>query len=341
MKKGTRMIDIAESLNISVVTVSNALNNRGGVSPELREMIKKIADEIGYQYDNSNLNSLQKHESYNIGVISSEISSLETNTHIWHLSQVISNIVIKKNLFTINETITQKMQKENILPKTVSENKISALIILGNFEESYLSRLTDLNIPLVYIGFSIPSVKCTSIIIDLFNGAYTLTNHLIKNGHKKIGFVGNISPQNNPYFDVFLGYQKALYTNNLYSNDSFNIAVNDVMGNDLKNINFKNISLATAYICSNDDIALRLINSLKKAGYRTPEDISVVGFGNTNASEISDPMITTIDLNMEYIAEHILILLLKKFENHSFCNYFQSIIGELQTKESVKKITAE
>ena len=47
MKKGTRMIDIAESLNISVVTVSNALNNRGGVSPELREMIKKIADEIG------------------------------------------------------------------------------------------------------------------------------------------------------------------------------------------------------------------------------------------------------------------------------------------------------
>ena len=49
MKKGTRMIDIAESLNISVVTVTDALNNRGGVSTVLREMIKEMADEIRYQ----------------------------------------------------------------------------------------------------------------------------------------------------------------------------------------------------------------------------------------------------------------------------------------------------
>ena len=48
MVKAVKLADIAEKLNVSVVTVSKALSGQKGVSEELREKIKDLADEMGY-----------------------------------------------------------------------------------------------------------------------------------------------------------------------------------------------------------------------------------------------------------------------------------------------------
>ena len=70
MVKAVKLADIAEKLNVSVVTVSKALSGQKGVSEELREKIKDLADEMGYVPIHSNQKN--KNNSYTIGVISLE-----------------------------------------------------------------------------------------------------------------------------------------------------------------------------------------------------------------------------------------------------------------------------
>ena len=113
MKKEIRMIDIAEVLNVSVVTVSNALNDREGVSPELRAEIKKTADSLGYKYT-VNERIVSKIENRNIGILMSERFVGEKGTFYWRLCQETSKELLKKNFFAINETLSKDNEKSGI-----------------------------------------------------------------------------------------------------------------------------------------------------------------------------------------------------------------------------------
>src|SRR5690554_931538 len=71
MKANVTMRDIAARLGVSVVTVSKALNDKEGVSEELKEKIKALADEMGYRV-NALAKAMKEGHSYNIGVIVAE-----------------------------------------------------------------------------------------------------------------------------------------------------------------------------------------------------------------------------------------------------------------------------
>lgn len=71
LKNKVTMKDIANRLGVSSVTISKALNDKEGVSEELKEKIKKVANEMGYRY-NTLAKSMKEGLSYNIGVIVAE-----------------------------------------------------------------------------------------------------------------------------------------------------------------------------------------------------------------------------------------------------------------------------
>ena len=71
MAKAVRLADIAKILNVSTVTVSKALSDQKGVSEEMRDKIKQLAEEMGYQSP-SEARRKKEHQSYNIGIIISD-----------------------------------------------------------------------------------------------------------------------------------------------------------------------------------------------------------------------------------------------------------------------------
>lgn len=330
MKKGTRMIDIAESLNISVVTVSNALNNRGGVSPELREMIKKMADEIGYQYYSTSRTG--KSESYTVGILFAEKLLNGAGSTIWQLSRKISDEFIKLNTFTINETITIKMQSEEILPKIVTENKVNAIIVFGDTGDDYSQKLLSTEIPLLFIECGSRTGMADILMIDKFNGGNILTEYLISNGHTKIGFVGCTDSD----CDIYLGYIKAHIKHGLKRNDKWVIHEGD--NERIRNFDIDTKDLPTSYVCDSDDIALRLINTLKTMGVNIPENVSVVSYGNQIASDMSDPPVTALGIDLESISAMAVEIIMKKLEDETYSFGMSYIVGSLVQKESVIRI---
>ena len=226
MKKVIRMIDIAESLNVSVVTVSNALNDREGVSPELRAAIKKTADDLGYKYTvNERITS--KIENRNIGILMSERFVGEKGTFYWRLCQETSKELLKKNLFAINETLSKDDEKAGVLPRIISENKVSGLIVLGQISRSYIDVLIRYDVPLIFLDFYDKHYNVDSVVTDNFYGMYLLTDYLIENGHSDIRFIGRLNATSSIQ-DRYLGYVKALMENEICTqNSDIPKAIND------------------------------------------------------------------------------------------------------------------
>ncbi|MDO5558801.1 MAG: LacI family DNA-binding transcriptional regulator [Oscillospiraceae bacterium] len=334
MKKGTRMIDIAESLNISVVTVSNALNNRGGVSPELREMIKKMADEIGYQYDNSSKNG-SKSESVTIGILYSDSAIGGNDNMVWQMCQKISEEFVKVNSFVITENVSKNMISEAILPRLITENKVSGVIILGNLPKLYITEIKDYGLPMLMVECE--SENKDSIMVDKYNSGFMLADYLYSKGHRKIGFVGEISSDDN-VCDLYLGYLKAILRYNLEKNETWLLSDKDSSGLMKRKFDIDLKTLPTAFVCSRDESAFRLAASLKASGINVPGDVSIVSFGNSFAAEMSDPPITSVGVDADNISRIASEMMVKKLNDESVSYGTSYIAGIIKERESVSEI---
>jgi LacI family transcriptional regulator len=304
---------IAEMFNVSIVTVSKALNDKEGVSEELREKIKKAAEKLGYR-PNHAAKSLKTQKVYNVGIL---IANRYVDSQEAYYFSVCGEIIKKLMLLEysgIMEILMPEDEEEMKLPRMFLERKVDGIIVLGQLEESYLRHLETIDIPMVYFDFYVNYSNIDTIISDNFFSSYQLTISLIEQGHKEIGFVGNIHSTSSIQ-DRFLGYYKALLENQIDLNMDYIVSDRDGLG---KLIDLKlPITMPTAFVANCDQVAYKLINTLKQNGHSVPNDISVVSFDNTIYATIAQPQITTVDNNVEDMVSTATKIIIKKINNPS------------------------
>jgi len=313
LKEKMNMGKIAEMFNVSIVTVSKALNDKEGVSEELREKIKKAAEKLGYR-PNHAAKSLKTQKVYNVGIL---IANRYVDSQEAYYFSVCGEIIKKLMLLEysgIMEILMPEDEEEMKLPRMFLERKVDGIIVLGQLEESYLRHLETIDIPMVYFDFYVNYSNIDTIISDNFFSSYQLTISLIEQGHKEIGFVGNIHSTSSIQ-DRFLGYYKALLENQIDLNMDYIVSDRDGLG---KLIDLKlPKAMPTAFVANCDQVAYKLINTLKQNGHLVPEDISVVSFDNTIYATIAQPQITTVDNNVEDMVSTATKIIIKKINNPS------------------------
>ncbi len=334
MKKNVKMSDIAQKLNVSNVTVSKALADKDGVSEELRAKIKQLANEMGYSY-NSMAKSLKDGKTYNIGIVVPERFLGQTMSFYWVLYQNISKELLKKNYYGIFEILKVEDEENLILPKMMQDQKIDGVIILGQAGRSYVKMILSMDIPMICMDFYENFPDIDTIITDNFYGTYLLTDYLIENGHKNIGFVGNFKATSSIQ-DRFLGYLKALIENDLDYKKEWTLS--DRLKNGVNIEIHLPDTMPTAFVCNCDETAFRFIKILRQNNYRVPDDISVVGFDNYLISEICDPPITTVEVDMKAMAQSGVELIVQKICHSHYKAGRRLISGKIVIKDSVKNL---
>lgn len=333
MKKNVTMKDIATRLGVSTVTISKALSNKDGVSDELRDKIKEIAEEMGYRY-NSLAKGMKEGRSYNIGII---IAERYINDDAFYLKMYQSAVksLAKVNYYGIMEIIPRSIEKELILPNVIADNKVDGIIILGQLNTHYVDVIKEAGIPLVFLDFYDEHLDVDAVISDSVYGAYVLTNYLISEGHKKIGFVGNIFATSS-ILDRYLGYYKALLAADIPLREEWILNDRDEVGA------FVDIELPehmpTAFVCNCDEVAYLFIKKLRKEGYTIPEDVSVVGFDNYIFANLSSPRLTTVEVNIDMMAETAVEAIIRKLQEENYSLGRKVISGRLIIRDSVNSI---
>jgi LacI family transcriptional regulator len=171
-------------------------------------------------------------------------------------------------------------------------------------------------------------------------GIYKALSYLIENNHKKIGFIGNINWRYSyqERFDAFCYYMKKF---NLPINNDFVWLDSDY--NDLSYFRKKikqfypSEDTVTAWVCVNDVMAIDIINTLKEAGYKVPDDFSVIGFDNT-ASYPGAQALTTLGVQVKALGQRAIEQLMCRIEFPDKAFEILSIDTKLLIRDSVKML---
>ena len=153
MAKAVKLADIAERVGVSTVTVSKALSGQKGVSEEVREKIRSIAEELGYQQPSAARKS-QNQKSYNIGILISERFLDKYESFYWQMYQAVATRATAKECFTMLEVIGMPEEENGRMPKLVQEHKVDGIIVIGKMMDTYLQHLnTEAGIPVIYLDY--------------------------------------------------------------------------------------------------------------------------------------------------------------------------------------------
>ncbi|MFQ3239923.1 MAG: LacI family transcriptional regulator [Olleya marilimosa] len=331
---------IAETLGISITTVSKALKDYPDVSKKTKALVKDLAQTLNYK-PNSFAVNLRTKESKTIGLIVPEI--------VHHFfSSVIKGIISqaeKKGYLVItlqsNESYDlERKQIELLLNKRVD----GILISLANQTADYnhLNAVMSNNTPLVMFDKIAKLVKCSKVLINDREAAYKATQHLIDTGCKKIAhFRGPLLPQNS--IDRFLGYKKALIDNGITYDSSLVYILKDMSYEEgrfyAKKLVDEHEGVDGIFI-NTDLVAIGAITEFNSLKIKVPEDISVIGFSNWFMSSVISPSLTTINQPGFEIGKKAFKLLYKEInskKNDKIINFKEVILDtQLVLRESTK-----
>lgn len=336
MAKSVTLSDIAEAVGVSSVAVHKALNDKPGVSEELRGRIKQTAVEMGYINTTAGKLPAERVQTGNIGVIIPEQYYGYSTSFYSLLYEQVVKALYKRSYFGILELLSPEETMKISLPKVVQDKKVDGLIFLGQTRREYIDFLIrQVKIPVVFLDSYYPMLSVDTVISDGFYGTYMLTNYLIKCGHRRIGFVGSVDVTSS-IADRYWGYRKSLRENGIEFQSGWEIPDRDERYETLEVI-VEEPTEFDAFVCNCDMTADILIRSLERRGYRVPEDISVVGFDNFLPPGTDTEMITSYRVETDVMANRCVKTLLKKIRGEGYANGIQVVTGEIVYKKSVSE----
>ena len=170
-------------------------------------------------------------------------------------------------------------------------------------------------------------------------GSYDAVQYLINNNHKKIGMIqGNLEFESSTYRKK--GYIMALEENNINVNNDYILSGKYTLESGYHNMK-KLLNLEdkpTAVFCANDDIAVGAMKAIFESGLRVPDDISIIGFDNSNFCNYVTPTLTSVKKDSLTMSEiggiNLLDIINKKLINQEKI-FIESYLVE---RNSVKRI---
>jgi LacI family transcriptional regulator len=285
--------DIAEKLGVTPSTISRALAGNKRVSEKTRELVQKVAKEMGYQ-PNLMASSLRKGKSDLIGMIVPRI-----NRHFF--SNVISGVEEILNPAGYSLLIMQtheQLQSEVKAVQSLMSNRVAGIIASLSVETNdfaHLQGVVDAHVPLVQFDRVCNDLNGSKIVNDNFTGAYEATKNLLSAGYKRVAHFGG-SHLLNAYRERQAGYEAAV-KEELGEVDRSLIIENAIT----REVGYLNIiklikeGNADAVFCAGDYSAFGAIEGLKEMNIKVPEEFGVAGFSNEPFAEMLHPSLTTVE----------------------------------------------
>ncbi len=327
MGKPVRMADIAEKLNISVVSVSKALAGKPGVSEEMRARVVALARQMGYEGGRT---SAEPVGTGNIGVLVSDRFFDESTFY----SSLYRSLVLssgEEGFTCMVEIVSLEAERTVTPPAILTGRKADGIIFMGNLSPDYLRMAADSGLPCVLLDFHAQDLGLDCVVSGNIEGGCALTEHLLARGRREIGFVGSILSTSS-IMDRYLGYQRALRRAGIVPREEWLLEDRDGEGRPIP-LSLPE-QLPQAFVCNCDEVAYHLVETLKQAGVRVPEEVAVCGYDDYRFATLCQPQLTTYRVDVELMARTAVSRLAAKIRQEESPSIRYTIPGRLVVRES-------
>lgn len=338
--------DIAKRANVSVSAVSFALNDKSGVSPKTKQLILEIAAEMGYVHTpaksvrfNKNNAVVKVLKIVRHGHTINENHNFFIDSYIEGITETALERGVTIEVGTYNcdvpiETIAEAMNQY--------QPTLGYLVVATELSPTDVEILLATDNKIVFLDTFYDYINAHFVTMNNTDSVYKALSHLKEYGHKEIGFIkssvvtNNFALRERAFYQVMRDLDLSINEEYIVDVDSTYEGSYEDMRAHLK----ENKALPTAFFVTNDIMAMGCMKALLEAGYKIPQEISIVGFDDLPMAKMSNPSVTTIEVNNRKIAKYALNILLSLVENgHPHCPIKAIVDGSLVIRFSVEKLS--
>ena len=281
--------DVAREADVAISTVSNVFNNADIVSEETKQRVLAAVEKLHY-IPNMNAKLLKSNRKNTIGVF---LTSLQGDFYRV-LTQAI-HLQCKLNNYLLNIYVSNDNSPDEIYRMIIASGVAGAIIYHEDLTGDYVKRIATVNIPMVFIDRDSKAKNISGVLSDDKLGASMAVDHLIRLGHKRIGFMhGNESGDDT---NRYKGYAEMMQKNKLPIDEKIVLRgyyEEALAYSEMRSLISSGVELPDAMFCANDEMAWGVIQALQDMGYKVPEDVSVIGYDDSILSEYYGVPLTTV-----------------------------------------------
>lgn len=307
--------DVSKYANVSVSTVSRYLSNKLKVRPETEKRILEALSKTNYR-PNYFARALKTNSTLNIGVIAPSASNPL-------FAEIISGIgkVLSRNEYTFILVTSENSDERELAGLHTLQSKLADGIIIlnSNISCDAFIELIDTGVieeePLVFVNSMFDCDRFSRVLSSFDRGSFDATSYLISQGKRKIAMItGRIGEEESEIKQA--GYVRALRDAGLPFDSKMILpgGYNFEGGYGAASILIEHFQ-PDAIFAANDLMAIAAMRCAIKEGLSVPDNIAVIGYGNTDASQFTTPMLSTIDQQKRFSGECAAELLLKQMES--------------------------
>ena len=318
MKHKPTSFDIAHLAGVSQSTVSRALNDSPLVNIATRQKVQEIARELNYQVD-KNASNLRRQRSSTIALLLFEDPTSDDSLVNPFFLAMLGSITKACAAKSYDLLVSFQNLDNNWQAEYEDSHKADGLILLGYGDyRSYAGKLSQLhqhNTHVMRWGAPVEQWPGISIGCDNFSGGQSVTRHLLSHDYRSFAFIGDIGDKAPEFQSRYEGFLSALdkhHTHHQYDAISSEEAGIEAAKHLLETTS----ALPDAIVCAADIIAVGVLQQLKEAGIRVPEDVAVVGFDNIQLAAFTTPGLTTVQQNTAQAGEKLVENLLLAIDGH-------------------------
>ena len=331
--------EIAAEAGVSAMTVSNVINNvKGKVSPETEKRIREIMEKHHY-VPNMAARSLISKSSHTIALLlpmwPDSPSSLLLNPYAGFLVGYFAELLRAMHYYVMLGPFFDAAEALNLVRTWHTDGAIQ----MFPHDDVITHELVEkCETPLVVLDRYFEDLDMLSVCIDDRKGGYLATKHLLEEGHRRIGFAGPSVFASTVVHARYQGYADALAEYHLEPNPAwvFDAVYRSEGGGRVAEQLLQLNPRPTAMVTSEDLIACGIMKRFQELGYQVPEEISLVGFDNSEPSKIVTPMLTTVNQFMRRKAEATVDMLMEAIKNPGYRNEQKMIDVDLVKRQTVR-----
>jgi len=308
------MKDIAKRANVSVVTVSRALNNKEDISSDTKAQILKIASELDYT-GNDLARSLVTRKTGIIGVIIPNVADAFYASVIQGINNKCFQQEYSIMLFSTKEIADKELEYINLVRK----KRVEGFLIYPLQQDArYIEILNSIDLPFVMMNRHTEALDSSYVINNNVAGTHSAVQYLIQRGHTNITYIC-AKPEASSGRERIGGCRKAINESGLpptalkvlYCEETIKSCYNVVKSEIYKGLD------STAFFVWDDRLALGAMKAIYEEGLQIPEDVSIVGYDDIETAVFFHPPLTTVRQPAQEIGEIAADILLRNLNSDS------------------------
>ena len=333
--------DIAAEAGVSVMTVSNVINNNHArVSPATEQRIRDIMAKHNY-VPNMAARSLISKSSRIIAVLlpiwHGSTASMLRDPYAGQLAGYLEELLREKEYYVMLCSF-ERVDQVLMVQRTW---QIDGMILILPHEDAVTRELiTKTETPLVVIDRHYDDLPTLSVCLNDRDGGYQAAKYLLEKGHRKIGFAAPSIYESTVIRDRFEGYRSALQEYGLQEREDwlFDNVVQQAGGETVAEAIYRMSERPTAVIATEDLLACGIIKGCQERGMQIPQDLSVVGFDDSMPARLITPGLTTVAQNIRGKAELSVNMLMHAIEDPAFRDEYKIMDVRVKERQSVQAI---